>query len=130
MRQRRRAKDAIGAFLVVVALCLFALWTLAPFAWAILSSLMEQRALTATPIDFSPQAFTLANYAAVFESAAPLARGLVNSLIVAFGTTLLALALGAPAAYALARLELPGASMILMLILATQMIPGIVISFT
>jgi ABC-type sugar transport system, permease component len=57
-----------------------------------------------------------------------LGRGFANSLIVAFSTTLIALAIGAPAAYALARLRLPGAGPILLFVLATQMFPGIVIA--
>src|SRR5437868_1975456 len=89
---------------------------------------MRQDALTATPPDFSSAAFTLANYLEVIESAVALGRGFANSLIVAVSTTLIALTIGAPAAYALARLRLPGSGPILLLVLATQMFPGIVIA--
>jgi multiple sugar transport system permease protein len=88
---------------------------------------MQQQALTATPPDFSPSAFTIDNYLKVFGSAAQLGKGILNSTIVAFFTTALAIILGAPAAYALARLSVPGSNFFLLLILAAQMFPAIVI---
>lgn len=48
-----------------------------------------------------------------------------NSLIVATATTLLALLLGAPCAYALARLRFRGSAMVLALVLAVSMLPQI-----
>jgi multiple sugar transport system permease protein len=118
----------VGNWWVGLGLLLFSFWTMAPVVWLILSSLMSQDALTATPPDFSLAAFTTDNYLQVLNSAVALGRGFANSLIVAFSTTLIALALGAPAAYALARLRLRGSGPILLLVLATQMFPGIVIA--
>jgi multiple sugar transport system permease protein len=51
----------------------------------------------------------------------------MNSLIVSTFTTALALVLGAPAAYALARLGIRRADVFLLMILAAQMFPAIVI---
>lgn len=117
-----------GPWFVVLGLGLFSFWTMAPIAWLIVSSIMQQQALTSTPPDFSLSAFTFANYAQVLDSAVALGRGFANSLIVATSTTAIALAIGAPAAYALARLRMPGSGPILLLVLATQMFPGIVIA--
>ena len=116
------------SWLVGLGLTLFSFWTMAPIIWLVLSSLMLQNALTSTPPDFAFNAFTLTNYVQVLDSAVALGRGFANSLIVAFSTTLIALTIGAPAAYALARLRLPGAGPILLFVLATQMFPGIVIA--
>ena len=55
-------------------------------------------------------------------------RAIINSLIVATFTTALAIILGAPAAYALARLEIKHAGTILLMVLAAQMFPAIVIA--
>lgn len=112
---------------VRVALALFVTWTLAPIAWAVISSLLPLRALTTTPPDLSPANFTLDNYLAVLGSDRDLWAGLRNSALVASTTALLALLIGSAAAYALARLRVPGASPILMLILVTQMFPAMVI---
>lgn len=90
--------------------------------------MLEQKALIAQPPDLSPQNFTIENFSTVIGAAASLGRGIMNSLIVAVFSTALALALGAPAAYALARLPVPRANNISFLILATQMLPGIAIA--
>ncbi|HTO81520.1 MAG TPA: carbohydrate ABC transporter permease [Methylomirabilota bacterium] len=114
--------------IVAVGLASFTFLAVAPLLWMLISSVMQQQALTSTPPDFSAGSFTLDNYVKVFSSAAALGRGFLNSFIVALSTTAAALAIGAPAAYALARLSVPGANPILMMILATQMFPGIVIA--
>jgi multiple sugar transport system permease protein len=122
-RWRRLLADA-G---VRLALALFVLWTLAPIAWMLVSSLLRQRALTSRPPDLSAGSWTLGNYRAVLETGQALAPALVNSAVVSLGTTLIALALGAAAAYALARLAVPGGDAVALAVLATQMFPGIVI---
>jgi multiple sugar transport system permease protein len=113
---------------IALGLALFVLWSAAPVLWLILSSLLEQKALIAQPPDLSLANFTFENFSTVIGAAAALGRGIVNSLIVALFSTALALLLGAPAAYALARLSVPRADAISFLILATQMLPGIAIA--
>ncbi len=113
---------------LVLALALFVVVAAAPIVWLLLSSVLQQQALTATPPDFSPSSFTLENYSAVFGSAAQLGRGIANSLVIAVLTTALAILLGAPAAYALARLGVRHADGILLMVLAAQMFPAIVIA--
>lgn len=113
---------------ILAGLALFTFWSAAPILWLIISSLLEQKALIAQPPDLSPQNFTLENFSTVLAAAAALGRGIANSLIVSLFSTALALVLGAPAAYALARLPVPRANSIAFLILATQMLPGIAIA--
>jgi multiple sugar transport system permease protein len=113
---------------IVLGLVVFVLWSAAPVVWLILSSLLEQKALIAQPPDLSPANFTTDNFSTVIGAAAALGRGIANSFIVSLFSTALALALGAPAAYALARLDMPRADAISFLILATQMLPGIAIA--
>nr|WP_106973466.1 carbohydrate ABC transporter permease [Streptomyces novaecaesareae] len=55
-------------------------------------------------------------------------RNLLTSLVVALGSVALSLGLAAPAAYALARLRVRGAGLVLFGILITQMVPGIVVA--
>ncbi|MCW2308935.1 carbohydrate ABC transporter permease [Rhodobium gokarnense] len=114
--------------LVVVGLILFVVWSAAPILWLIVSSLMQQQALIVQPPDFSPSNFTLENFTEVILSAASLGRGILNSFIVALFSTAVALVIGAPAAYALARLAVPRANALAFLVLATQMLPGIAIA--
>ena len=81
---------------MVVGLALFVVIAVAPLAWLVISSLMEQQALTAKSPDFSGSSFTLANYIGVFAAAAQLGQGFANSFLVALFTTAVAIAVGAP----------------------------------
>lgn len=112
---------------LTLALAVFVLTAIGPLAWLLLSSFLEQQALTSVPPDLSPASFTIGNYRTVFASAAQLGRGILNSTIIACLTTALAILLGAPCAYALARLSIPRANLLLLMILAAQMFPAIVI---
>jgi multiple sugar transport system permease protein len=122
---RRRLRAQVGDGVVRLGLAIFTVWTLAPIAWMVLSSAMKQRALTATPPRFAADSFTLGNYREVIGSGHGLGQAMVNSAIVALCTTAIALALGSSAAYAIARLSIPGGNRILLMVLATQMFPGI-----
>ena len=122
MRHSRLGQFAVGAGLVA-----FVLWTLLPILWLVVSSLLRTKALTSRPPDLSLPSWTLGNYREVLSSGQALGPALLTSTIVSLGTTLIALALGAAAAYALARLSVPGGDRVALLVLATQMFPGIVI---
>jgi multiple sugar transport system permease protein len=124
---RRRLERLLADAGVRFALLVFALWTLAPVAWMIVSSLLQQVALTSVPPDLSPGQLTLDNYRGVLATGQSLVPALKNSLLVSLLTTGIALALGSAAAYAIARLSVPGGNTILLMTLATQMFPGIVI---
>ena len=91
---------------------------LGPIAWQALTSFWPEPELT-RPL---PHALTLANYAGL---GATFAQAVLNSLLVAAGTTALCLAAGAPAAFAIARLELRGRSLLLGGALAISMFPPI-----
>ncbi|SNB77820.1 carbohydrate ABC transporter membrane protein 2, CUT1 family [Arboricoccus pini] len=114
--------------IVLIGLVIFVIWSAAPIVWLVLTSVLQQRALIQQPPDLALHSFTLANFTTVLASAALLGHGMVNSLIVASFSTSVALGVGAPAAYALARLPVPRANGIAFLILATQMLPGIAIA--
>ena len=89
---RRRVGRLAGRAIVVIGLAIFVVTTVAPLAWLVISSLMEQQALTAKPPDFSASSFTFANYTGVFAAAAQLAQGFANSFLVALFTTAIAIA--------------------------------------
>ena len=82
---------------------------------------------TAIPMPTDP---SLANFARVLgvsgsEPSWLFARQLVNSLVIALCTALVAIALATPAAYALARFRFVGARATERMLLATQMFPGV-----
>ncbi|MCL2780247.1 MAG: carbohydrate ABC transporter permease [Actinomycetia bacterium] len=121
----RRSPTWRWNLVVIVCLVVFTVWTLAPIAWTIISSFLTNSSLTASPPNLT--ALTLDNYRAVLDSDTGFLQAGLHSLVVAFATAAIALIFGSAAAYALARLNVPGSNRILLMVLATQMFPGIVI---
>ncbi|MCL6571561.1 MAG: carbohydrate ABC transporter permease [Bacillus sp. (in: Bacteria)] len=116
-----------GAVLVTIA-------TLAPFVWLFISSIFYQRDLTAVPFNLFPKRITFGRYVDIFinpdnATAYTFKISMINSLIVAFSVTLIALCVGSLAAYATARLRFPGRNGLLYLFLFTYMMPPVVIVF-
>jgi multiple sugar transport system permease protein len=115
-------------FFIRFGLIAFTLLSLGPVVWSVVTSLLPLSALTSKPPDLNPLNMTLENYSLVLDSSRGLFSGLINSFIIATFTAAVGLVIGSMAAYALARLNLPGSNKFLLLILATQMFPGIVIA--
>jgi multiple sugar transport system permease protein len=115
-------------WLLWLALAAFTVWTLAPIVWAVVSSLYPTAALTATPMDLSPDRLTVKSFAASFSGRGPnLLDAMGNSLIIAVTASCLGVIIGAPAGYALANLGIRRSGAILMAVLASQMFPAIVL---
>jgi multiple sugar transport system permease protein len=104
------------ALLVVV--CLF------PLYWILNVALSGPTALYKKPLDYYPNPPVGENFRAVFE-VNQFPRNIGNSFAVASLTTLLTLALGAPAAYALARLRVRYRNAIMALFLGIAIFPAI-----
>jgi multiple sugar transport system permease protein len=123
-----RTRRRLSTWGVRFGLAVFVLLALGPIVWGVVTSLYPTSALTNVPPDLDPSKLTLENYGDVLASDRSLTRGLVNSAIIATFTAFVSLSLGSAAAYALARLRVPGGNKILLGVLATQMFPGIVIA--
>lgn len=100
--------------------------TIFPFYWMVSSSFKTQTDLLASPPVwlFTP---TLANYADVFADQ-KVVGAIVNSLIVAVFSTGLAVVLGTPAAFALARYEFRGKSDLWFWFISNRFISPIVLA--
>lgn len=116
----------------------FALWIILPFYWIIATSFMTEADALSTPPDWIPTNPTLDNYLAFINpegsaalvgsrAAEAIPYALLNSAVVAVMTALLNLALGISAAYAFARMRFRGSQVLLMVYLATRMVPGVAI---
>ena len=114
----------------------YALWTigivlvlafaLIPVLWLISLSLKPPEAITDQR--FIPSEFSLDNYKSLFEGGiadSPFIKPLINSIVIALITTVIAITLAAFTAYAIARLEFPGKRLILAGALAIAMFPPI-----
>lgn len=103
-----RQRLNLTSIVQLVLLLLLVVIVLFPFYWMITTSLKLQNDTFAIPpkLIFTP---TLDHYRTVLlAEAGSVPTGLRNSIVVAIGTTLLALLLGTPAAYVLARFEFRG----------------------
>jgi ABC-type glycerol-3-phosphate transport system permease component len=106
-----------AAITVLVAAILF------PIYWAIVASFTPEAALFEAP-DLIPKTLVFDHYRAVFRERG-LGTAIGNSLIVAGMTTALCVPIGASCAYALARLQFRGRTLVLTSILAISMFPQI-----
>lgn len=116
----------LGRGLHLLGLVATLLFTLFPFYWMVSSSLKPQAELLSSPPAwlFRP---TLEHYAAVFADQR-VTVAVLNSLLVAAVTTLCAVALGAPAAYALARFEFRGKADLWFWFISNRMLSPIVLA--
>ncbi len=116
----------IGRLIFYVLVAIILLYTLVPFYWAVRSAFMPVDQLTATPVRYFPTSPTLGNFRDVLANI-QFQRALINSAIVSVSVTLLALIVGAFAAYALGRFKFKGRTPVLYLILSMTMFPQIAI---
>jgi multiple sugar transport system permease protein len=113
---RNRRATLIIAALIVAANGFF------PAIWILFTSFKTEVELMRVPITVLPAAPTFENYIRVFVDQ-PILRFLANSVVVATLSTALCVTVSSLAAYALVRLRLPGAGLILSLLLAIAMFP-------
>lgn len=121
---RTRRDTANRRFLAVAGLIVTVIY-LVPVYWMLVTSFKTNDAIFSVPPDLIPLPATIESYTRAVFGDADITRGLINSAIIAIGTTLLALALSLPAAYGLAKLRIPGIGAVLMLMLLVQMVPSV-----
>ncbi|WMD06211.1 carbohydrate ABC transporter permease [Streptomyces sp. FXY-T5] len=110
-------KTTLG--LLLTALMLF------PVYWMLNVSLTPDRDMRKSPPDLFPTHGTLDGYRTVLHEQLPY---LGTSLVIGLGTVVLTIALSAPAGYALAKLRPRCGGILNFVLLAAQMIPGIIMA--
>lgn len=128
-----KLRNPLRNILFALIIILIAVYLLFPFYWAINSALKTENQLQMTPATFLPRdpvdnslSPTMQNFSAVFRNE-KFGRGLLNSTIVAVSTTILSLAVGAFAAFALGKLRFRGKTPSLYLILSMTMFPQVAV---
>jgi multiple sugar transport system permease protein len=117
---------SIRNILLPIAVLLVILFSLAPILWQLLTSFKVNEDIAAIPNVYFPSRYTLQHYIEIFNRR-PFLNYMLNSAFVAISSTLLCLALGTPAAYALARLKLKGERVILAIVLIVTLFPYILL---
>lgn len=110
---------SIPAYIGLIALCIVVIF---PIYWMLVVSL--------SPTGYSrsigsviPAVLTFDNFISLFTDR-PMARWLTNSIIVALGSSVLAVLFGTSAGYALSRLRFRGSTLVMFVVLVTQMMPS------
>ncbi|MFD1953588.1 carbohydrate ABC transporter permease [Paenibacillus thailandensis] len=118
-------ENARNKYFMTVIAALITIVFLFPVYWMVKTSLTPITDLFQTPPRFGLTNSTFAAYVDNFIKNHDMLHYIGNSFIVALGTMVLSLLFAVPGAYALARLNIKGKSLLLILLLAIQMLPGI-----
>jgi ABC-type glycerol-3-phosphate transport system permease component len=116
-------RNRLSFYVYLAAIVVFALL---PILWVLKMSLIPRKELFATPPTILPEDLTFTHYETIFGDSS-FQRGLLNSLIIAGATTVIALVLGAFAAYPLARMRFRFRTFLMTGILALAFFPTVAI---
>ena len=105
-----------------LGILLLLIFCLGPVLWQLLTSIKMNKDISAVPNIYIPNQYTFKHYIDLFIRR-PFAQYILNSTFVSIVSTVMCLAIGTPAAYALARLRLPGQNIILAGILSITLFP-------
>lgn len=94
-----------------------------PLLWMLATSLKPQHEVVTWPPSILPQTLMLSNYSTILTSGS-FGRWLINSVVCSSAVALGNLVIGAPAAFAFAKLRFPGKNVLFLIVVATLMIPG------
>ncbi|NMF84258.1 carbohydrate ABC transporter permease [Nodosilinea sp. P-1105] len=114
--------------LLWLAIAFTIIFSLAPVLWQVLTSIKTNAAITADPTVYlpGPDQLTFSHYIDLFREE-HFHIYIINSALVAVISTILCLGLGSPAAYALARLRIPGERLVLGAVLVVTLFPYILL---
>ena len=110
-------------YLVVIIICLVTLYPYFVMVCTALKSRAEIFSMNGTILPIEP---LWSNFVDIW-SKAPIARYMLNSIIVAAGSTVIAMVCGIPAAYALARMKFKGQTAFLGFVIVSQMFAPVVL---
>lgn len=118
-----RARERWLTTLTYVILIVYVFVTLSPLVWMTLISIKPKKDLWHDPPIILPSDPTTGNYVLAFKELG-VGLNLLNSLKIALGSLLVSIPVSTLAAYGFARWTFKAKTLLLVLILGTQMIPG------
>ena len=114
---------SIGIYGTLLLTCAF---TIFPILWGIATAFKDQGSIVSYPPMWLPHPAVADNYQMVLYGS-NMPRYFLNSLVVAFATVVFTLVVASHGGYAAARFKFPLKNLLLFVILATVMIPGIAV---
>lgn len=124
-RFRLRPRRLVESILLYSAIVLFLLVILLPIYYIFLTAFASGDMLFTKPLTYLPASFSFFERLNTVFSALPIWQYLLNTVVLATGSTVMALVICFMAAYAIARLQFPGANLILVVLLLSTMLPGV-----
>ena len=125
---RDLAERVLGGPVLWAGLAVLTLFAMLPFVWVFLASFKTRAELYATPIVYLPASLSVANYVEAWTSKlTPFSRFFANSLWVSSVTMVATTLVSILAGYALARFRFAGRQTFLLIFLATQMFPAVLL---
>mgnify|MGYP000855031067 CR=1 FL=1 len=122
-----KLKGRIGDFICHLYLIILSIIAFFPLVWVLLSSVKTSGELTSHPTSFLPKAFTLVNYQNVINNLG-FTVNIVNSLIIALITTLIAITVSSMAAYGIVRFFPKFGNIMSRVLVTTYMFPPILLA--
>ncbi|MEG3871783.1 carbohydrate ABC transporter permease [Microcoleus sp. Z1_B5] len=116
----------IRQLILPISALLIVAYFLAPIIWQVLTSFKVNADISAIPNVYIPKRITFEHYLSLFQRR-PFGLYILNSAFVSITSTLLCLAVGAPAAYALARLRLWSERIILATVTIVTLFPAVLL---
>lgn len=117
-----KIKNVAISIPIFIVLVILALLVLVPVIWMTLSAFKPEKEIISWPPTFIPQSLTLENFVDV-QDRINILRYMLNSVIYAGGTTLLAVIVNSMAGYAYAFYDFKGKTGMFLMTLATMMVP-------
>jgi multiple sugar transport system permease protein len=123
---RTHSNINLGRIGIWIGVILILLFCLAPVLWQLLTSFKTNDAISAIPNIYlpTPNQLTFNHY---LNLGTTFWRYVFNSAFVSLTSTIICLAIGAPAAYTLARLKIPGQNIILACVLIVSLFPYVLL---
>ena len=97
-----------------------------PLIWMVLTSIKPQSELFRIPPSILPQSVTFEHYRQLLDET-PFLKYFANSVLLACSTTILVVAVGTLGAFSLVRFRYPGRDRMALLVLATYLLPSVVL---
>ena len=123
LRKQARAKRTISLTLSYVALALVTFLMIFPLIIVVIVSFTPNAVTQTWPPKIIPSAWTLDNYTSLFQRL-PIGRELLNTIVFAGAVTIISVFFDSLAAYGLSRVDFKGRGILLAVLIATMMIPG------
>lgn len=120
--QPQAGGNLLQHIILLLGILLLLIFCLAPVLWQVLTSIKVNEDISAVPNIYFPDRYTLNHYINLFLRR-PFVQYIFNSAFVSIVSTILCLGIGTPAAYALARLRLPGEKLLLAGVVVITLFP-------